>query len=65
MDEAVVPHPYIHKVFNGSLWNPTRWKGPPTEEVENAWYEIMQCEQGHEVQTTHLLHLPITDYYDF
>ncbi|KAI1094220.1 hypothetical protein F5B19DRAFT_482355 [Rostrohypoxylon terebratum] len=42
VDEAVVPHPYVHKVFNGSLWNPTRWKGPPTEEVEKAWYEIME-----------------------
>ncbi|KAI0396113.1 hypothetical protein F5Y17DRAFT_456243 [Xylariaceae sp. FL0594] len=42
VNDAVAPYPYIHKVFNGSLWHKTPWTGPPTEEVERAWYEIVQ-----------------------
>ncbi|KAI2619634.1 hypothetical protein GGR54DRAFT_647786 [Hypoxylon sp. NC1633] len=42
VNEAVAPHPYVHKVFNGSLWYQSPWKGPPTDEVEKAWYSIMQ-----------------------
>lgn len=44
VNDAVTPHPYVHRVFNGSLWHQSRWKGPPTEEVEQAWYDIMRCE---------------------
>ncbi|KAI1649241.1 uncharacterized protein F4817DRAFT_332214 [Daldinia loculata] len=42
VNDAVTPHPYVHRVFNGSLWHQSRWKGPPTEEVEQAWYDIMR-----------------------
>ncbi|KAI1822698.1 hypothetical protein F4861DRAFT_377593 [Xylaria intraflava] len=42
VNDAVAPYPYTHKVFNGSLWHQTPWTGPPTEEVEKAWYDIMK-----------------------
>ncbi|KAF2973163.1 hypothetical protein GQX73_g292 [Xylaria multiplex] len=42
VNDAVTPHPYVHKVFNGSLWHQTPWTGPPTEAVEKAWYDIMK-----------------------
>ncbi|KAI0506268.1 hypothetical protein F5B22DRAFT_624261 [Xylaria bambusicola] len=42
VNDAVVPHPYTEKMFNGSLWHQTPWTGPPTEEVEKAWYDIMK-----------------------
>ena len=43
VNEAITSQPYVHQVFNGSLWNKNSFKGPPTEEVEKAWYDIMKC----------------------
>lgn len=57
MNDAVKPHPYIHKVFNGSLWHQSPWKGPPTDEVEKAWYEIMKCEHNCRVNHQAVLEL--------
>ncbi|KAK8128699.1 hypothetical protein PG984_009807 [Apiospora sp. TS-2023a] len=42
VNDAVAPHAYVHRLFNGSLWYQSPWKGPPTEEVEKAWYDIMK-----------------------
>lgn len=43
VNEAVVRKPYIHQQFNGSLWYKSAFKGPPTPEVEAAWYDVMKC----------------------
>ncbi|OTB09043.1 hypothetical protein M426DRAFT_316337 [Hypoxylon sp. CI-4A] len=42
VNEAIAPHPYVEKVFNGSLWYQSPWKGPPNDEIEKAWYNIMK-----------------------
>ena len=46
VNDAVAPCPYEHKQFNGSLWYQSPFKGPPTPEVEKAWYDVMNCMQG-------------------
>lgn len=43
VNNAVAPYPYVHRQFNGSLWYQSPFKGPPTPDVEKAWYEIMKC----------------------
>lgn len=42
VNDAVAPYPYVHREFNGSLWYQSPFKGPPTPEVEKAWYDIMK-----------------------
>ncbi|KAF2232283.1 hypothetical protein EV356DRAFT_450394 [Viridothelium virens] len=42
VNNAVVPHPYVAQEFNGSLWYQTPFTGPPTPDVERAWYEVMK-----------------------
>lgn len=31
--------------WNGSLWYPSPYKGPPTPEVNLAWHDLMQCKR--------------------
>ena len=43
VNDAVAPYPFVHQQFNGSLWYESPFKGPPTPDVEKAWYDIMKC----------------------
>ena len=43
VNDAVTPYPHVHRQFNGSLWYQSPFKGPPTPDVEKAWYDIMKC----------------------
>lgn len=34
--------PYIETRFNGSLWHPSPFKGPPSPDTKAAWHSVME-----------------------
>ncbi|PHH84015.1 hypothetical protein CDD83_2633 [Cordyceps sp. RAO-2017] len=42
VNAAVAGLPYVTTRFNGSLWHPSAFKGPPTAAVEEAWQAAMR-----------------------
>ncbi|KAI4959152.1 hypothetical protein J4E86_002873 [Alternaria arbusti] len=42
IDEGVASIPYIETRFNGSLWHPSPFKGPPSPDTKAAWHSVME-----------------------